>query len=205
MIIHVVAWAFRDDVAPSTRTEVNEGLARGAAIPQARGFALSENRSPVRQDGFTHAYLATFADQAALRAYQADVRHKPSGDQLVDVTSQLMVLDLECKPEDAPREKWHGLRHLVIWSLKDGTTPEEEREVVDGLYAARVVRPTLSLAVGRCLGLSKRTDGKTHMQVTTYDDYAGLEEFRADTVLHAPSGLRLQKYTAGTTVIDIVD
>ena len=77
--------------------------------------------------------------------------------------------------------------------------------MVDSLYAARVVKPTLSLAVGRCLGLSSRTSGKTHLQVTTYEDYAGLEEFRADSVLHAPSGLRLQKYTAGTTVIDVVD
>jgi hypothetical protein len=205
VIIHVVAWGFRDEVAADERAAVNDGLARGAAIPQARAFALSANRSPVRADGFTHAYLATFADRDALAAFQKDERHAPFGKRLVDVTSQLMVLDLECRPEDAPRDHWRGLRHLVIWSLKEGTTPDEEREVVDGLYAARVVKPTLSLAVGRCLGLSSRTWAKTHMQVTTYDGYAGLEEFRADTVLHAPSGLRLQKYTAGTTVIDIVD
>jgi len=205
VIIHVVAWAFPASVPEATRREINEGLARGAAIPQARTFALSENRSPVRQDGFTHAYLATFDDEAALKAYQADERHAPVGARLAETASQLMVLDLECKPEDAPRARWHGLRHLVIWSFKEGTTPEEEREVVDGLYAARVVKPTLSLAVGRNLGLSKRNWGKTHMQVTTYDDYAGLEEFRSDTALHAPSGLRLQKHTAGTTVIDIVD
>jgi hypothetical protein len=205
VIIHVVAWAFPDAPAAAVGREINDGLARGAEIPHVRSFALSENRSPVRQDGFTHAYLATFDDQAALRAYQADERHARFGVRLSETASQLMVLDLECKPEDAPRPGWRGLRHLVIWSFKDGTTPEEEREVVNGLYAARVVKPTLSLAVGRNLGLSKRNWGKTHMQVTTYDDYAGLEEFRADTVLHAPSGLRLQKYTAGTTVIDIVD
>ena len=205
MIIHVVAWAFRDEVAVAERDAVNEGLARGREIAQTRSFALSENRSPVRTDGFTHAYLATFADREALAAYQRDERHAPLGARLAETAAQLMVLDLECRPEDAPRERWHGLRHVVIWSFTQSTTAEEEREVVEGLYAARVVRPTLSLAVGRSLGLSARTFGRTHLQVTTYDDYAGLEEFRADTVLHAPSGLRLQKYSAGTTVVDVVD
>jgi hypothetical protein len=205
VIIHLVAWAFPESLDAARRSAVNDGLAGSAAIPQARTFALSENRSPVRQDGFTHAYVATFTDEAALKAYQADARHVEFGARLAETASQLMVLDLECKPEDAPRERWHGLRHFVIWSFKEGTTPDEEREVVDGLYAARVVKPTLSLAVGRNLGLSKRNWGKTHFQLTTYDDYAGLEVFRSDTALHAPSGLRLQKYSAGTTVIDVVD
>ena len=205
MIIHLVAWGFRDDVPASERVSVNAGIARGRDIPHAQTFALSENASPVRTDGFTHAYLATFADRAALAALQADPMHAPWSPRLVAAAAQLMVLDLECKPEDAPRGGWRGLRHCVIWSFKDGTTADAEREVVDGLYAARVVKPTLSLAVGRCLGLSQRTFGKTHMQVTTYDDFAGLEAFRSDTVLHVPSGLRLQKYTAGTTVIDVLD
>ena len=205
MLIHLVAWAFRDDVPANERVTINAGLARGREIAQSRTFALSENGSPVRAEGFTHAYLAAFADREALAAYQRDERHAPFGKRLTDASGQLMVLDLECGPEDAPPARWRGLRHCVIWSFKEGTTDAEEREVVDGLYAARVVRPTLSLAVGRCLGLSSRTSGKTHMQVTTYDDYAGLEEFRSDTALHAPSGLRLQKYTAGTTVIDVVD
>jgi len=205
VIIHVVAWAFRDQVAQSERDEVNEGLARGRAIPQARTFALSENRSPVRTDGFTHAYVATFDDRDALKEFQADPGHAPWSPRLVDASAQLMVLDLECKPEDAPRERWHGLRHCVIWHFKEGTTAEEERAVVDGLYAARVVAPTRSLAVGRSLGLSTRSFGHTHFQLTTYDDFAGLEVFRADTALHAPSGLRLQKHSAGTTVLDVVD
>ena len=205
MLIHLVAWAFRDDVPANERVTINAGLARGRDIPQAMTFALSENGSPVRADGYTHAYLATYAGREALAGFQKDERHAPWSKPLVDACSQLMVLDLECKPEDAPPQGWRGLRHCVIWSLKEGTTADEEREVVDGLYAARVVKPTRSLAVGRCLGISTRTAGKTHLQITTYDDYAGLEVFRSDTALHAPSGLRLQKYTAGTTVIDIVD
>jgi hypothetical protein len=67
------------------------------------------------------------------------------------------------------------------------------------------VAPTRSLAVGKSLGLSQRAFGRTHLQVTTYDDFAGLEEFRADTVLHAPSGKRLQAHAAATTVVDVLD
>ena len=205
MIIHLVAWSFRDDVPMSERVSINTGIARGRLAKQPRTFAQSENGSPVRTDGFTHAYLATFADQTALKSFQHDALHAPMAPRLVAAASQIMTLDLECKPEDAPREGQRGLRHCVIWSLKEGTTADEEREVIDGLYAARVVQPTHSLAVGRCLGWSTRTFGKTHMQVTTYDDFAGLEVFRADTALHAPSGLRLQKYSAGTTVVDVLD
>ena len=188
----------------SERVSVTAGIARGRDIAHAATFALSENASPVRADGFTHAYLATFADRAALTSFQQDPLHAPWSPRMVAATSQLLVLDLECEPEDAPPTKWRG-RHCVIWSFKEGTTADEEREVVDGLYTARGVKPTRSLAVSRNLGWSQRNTGKTHMQVTTYDDFAGLEVFRADTALHAPSGLRLQKHSAGTTVIDVVD
>jgi len=204
-VIHVVAWAFKETTPTAEREAVNGGLARGKGIASARTFALSPNRSPVRADGFTHAYLATFDDQGGLAAFQRDPIHAPWGPRLVEAASQLMVLDLECGTEDAPPRSWRGLRHLVIWCFKEGTTEEDERAVVEGLYSARVVKPTRSLAVGRNLGLSQRTFDRTHLQVTTYDDYAGLEEFRADTVLHAPSGKRLQAHAAATTVIDIVD
>lgn len=205
MIIHVVAWAFREGVAREERDAVNEGLASGRDISQARTFALSENKSPVRADGFTHGYVATFDDRAALSGFQADPAHAPWSPRLVDASAQLMVLDLECKPEDAPRRSWRGLRHCVIWHFKEGTTAEDERAVVDGLYAARVVPPTRSLAVGRSLGLSARSFGHTHLQVTTYDDFAGLEQFRADTTLHAPSGKRMQAHAATVTALDVVD
>ncbi len=201
----MVAWAFKETANAAERDAVNDGLARGKRIASARTFALSANHSPVRADGFTHAYLATFDDRDALAAFQRDPIHAPWGPRLVDAASQLMVLDLDCLAEDSPPRNWHGLRHVVIWFFKEGTTPEEQRAVVEGLYAARVVKPTRSLAVGASLGLSQRSFGRTHLQVTTYDDYAGLEEFRADTALHAPSGKRLQAHAAATTVIDVVD
>jgi hypothetical protein len=204
-VIHVVAWAFKEATSATDREAVNGGLAKGKSIAQVRTFALSENRSPVRTDGFTYAYLATFDDQAGLAAFQRDPVHAPWGPRLVDAAEQLMVLDLECRTEDAPRRNWRGLRHVVTWTFKEGTTADEEGAVVAGLYSARVVKPTRSLAVGRSLGLSQRSFGRTHLQVTTYDDDAGLEEFRADTALHAPSGKRLQAHAAATTVIDVVD
>ena len=93
MIIHLVAWSFRDDVPANERVTIDAGLARGRDIAQARTFAISENGSPVRADGLTHAYLATFADRDALASYQRDERHAPVGRRLADASAQLMVLE----------------------------------------------------------------------------------------------------------------
>jgi hypothetical protein len=205
VIIHVVGWGFRPDVPEDERRAVNEGLAQGARIRDARTFALGENRSPVRTNGLTHGYVATFADRDALAAFQRDPAHAPWSPRIVAAADPLLVLDLECTPEDAPREKWHGLRHVVAWSMKEGTSDDERTAVVSGLARQREVKPARSFAVGQNLGLSARSLGHTHLHVSTFDDFDGLEEFRSDTVIHAPAGLRMQASAANITVIDVVD
>jgi hypothetical protein len=205
VIIHVVGWGFRPDVPEDERRAVNEGLAQGAKIREARTFALGENRSPVRTNGLTHGYVATFADREALAAFQKDPTHAPWSPRIVAVADPLLVLDLECTTDDAPREKWRGLRHVVAWSMKEGTSDDERDAVVAGLARQREVKPARSFAVGPNLALSTRALGHTHLHVSTFDDFDGLEEFRSDTVIHAPAGLRMQASAAQITVIDIID
>ena len=205
MIIHVVGWGFRPDVPDDERRAVNEGLAQGATIREARTFALGENRSPVRTNGITHGYVATFADRDALAAFQRDPVHAPWSPRIVAAADPLLVLDLECTPDDAPRERSRGLRHVVAWAMKEGTPDAERTAVVNGLARQREVKPARSFAVGPNLGLSARSLGHTHLHVSTFDDFDGLEEFRSDTVIHAPAGLRMQASAAHITVIDVVD
>jgi hypothetical protein len=77
--------------------------------------------------------------------------------------------------------------------------------VIAGLARQREVEPARSFAVGPNLALSARSLGHTHLHVSTFDDFDGLEEFRSDTVIHAPAGLRMQASAAHITVIDIID
>jgi hypothetical protein len=204
-VIHVVAWSFNETTPDATRVAVNHGLAQGKAIAQARTFALGDNRSTARASGFTHLYVATFDDRDGLAAFQKDPIHAPWGPRLVEAAEQLLVLDLECKPEDAPRAGARGLRHIVAWHFKEGTTQQEERAVIDGLYGQRVVKPARSFAVGANLGLSGRSLGHTHLHVSSFDDFDGLEEFRSDTAIHAPAGKRLQAHAANVTALDVTD
>jgi Stress responsive A/B Barrel Domain len=204
-VIHVVAWSFKGATPESERHAVNDGLARGEAIPQARTFALGENKSTARANGFTHLYVASFDDRAALAAFQKDPLHAPWSPRLVDAAEQLLVLDLECSASDAPRAGVRGLRHVVAWSFREGTTEEEKRAVVEGLQRQREVRPAHSFAAGANLGLSARALGHTHLHVSTFDDFDGLEEFRSDTVIHAPAGKRMQASADQITALDVVD
>lgn len=204
-VIHVVAWSFKELTPEAERRAVSDGLAKGKGIAQARTFALGENVSPVRTNGLTHGYVASFDDKAALAAFQKDPVHAPWGPRLVDITDQLLVLDLECAEDDAPRPGGRGLRHVVAWSFKEGTGDEEKRAVVAGLQRQREVRPARSFAAGANLGLSARSLGHTHLHVSTFDDLGGLEEFRSDTVIHAPAGLRMQASAAHITVLDVID
>src|SRR6185503_6495942 len=100
MIIHVVGWGFRPDVPDDERRAVNEGLAQGATIREALTFALGENRSPVRTNGLTHGYVATFADQMALTVFQRSSIHAPWSPRIVAAADPLLVLDLECSSDD---------------------------------------------------------------------------------------------------------
>lgn len=204
-VIHVVAWSFKSATPDSERRAVNDGLAHGKEIPQARTFALGENKSTARANGFTHLYVASFDGRDALAAFQKDPIHAPWGPRLVDSAEQLLVLDLECSASDAPRAGLRGLRHVVAWSFKDGTTEDEKRVVVDGLARQRDVKPARSFAVGPNLGLSARSLGHTHLHVSTFDDFDGLEEFRSDTVIHAPAGRRMQASAAHVTALDVTD
>ena len=204
-VIHVVAWSFKSAAPDNERRTVNDGLAHGKGIPQARTFALGENKSTARANGFTHLYVASFDDREALAAFQKDPIHAPWGPRLVEAAEQLLVLDLECKSGDAPRARARGLRHVVAWSFKEGTTEDEKRAVVDGLQRQREVRPARSFAAGANLGLSPRSLGHTHLHVSTFDDFDGLEEFRSDTVIHAPAGKRMQASAEHITALDVMD
>jgi hypothetical protein len=204
-VIHVVAWSFKSAAPDSERRAVNDGLGQGKAIPQARTFALGENKSTARANGFTHLYVASFDDRAALAAFQKDPIHVPWSPRLVEASEQLLVLDLECATEDAPRAGLRGLRHVVAWSFKDDTADAEKKTVVNGLARQRDVKPARSFAAGPNLGLSARSLGHTHLHVSTFDDFDGLEEFRSDTVIHAPAGKRMQTSAALITALDVID
>ena len=204
-VIHVVAWSFKSAAPETERRAVNDGLAQGKGISQARTFALGENKSTARANGFTHLYVASFDGRDALAAFQKDPIHAPWGPRLVEAAEQLLVLDLECSASDAPRAGLLGLRHVVAWSFKDGTTDAEKTTVVDGLARQRDVKPARSFAAGANLGLSARSLGHTHLHVSTFDDFDGLEEFRSDTVIHAPAGKRMQASAAQITALDVMD
>ena len=149
--------------------------------------------------------MASFDDAAGLAAFQKDPIHAPWGPRLVDASEQLLVLDLECAAADAPQPGLSGLRHVVAWSFRDGTDAAEVQAVVDGLRRQRAVRPARSFAAGPNLGLSARALGHTHLHVSTFDDLAGLEEFRSDTIIHAPAGRRMQASAARITALDVMD
>ena len=204
-VIHVVAWTFKGTAPDTERRAVNDGLAKGKGIPEARTFALGENKSTARANGFTHLYVASFDGRDGLASFQKDPLHAPWSPRLVEAAEQLLVLDLECSASDAPRSGLRGLRHVVAWSFKDGTTEDEKRAVVDGLQRQRDVRPARYFAAGANLGLSARSLGHTHLHVSTFDDFDGLEEFRSDTVIHAPAGKRMQASAAQITALDVID
>jgi hypothetical protein len=204
-VIHVVAWSFKEATPETERRAVNDGLAKGKGIAPARTFALGENKSTARANGFTHLYVASFDDRDALAAFQKDPIHAPWGPRLVEAAERLLALDLECRSGDAPRAGLRGLRHVVAWSFKDGTADAEKTTVVDGLARQREVKPARSFAAGPNLGLSARSLGHTHLHVSTFDDFDGLEQFRSDTVIHAPAGKRMQASAAHITALDVMD
>lgn len=205
MIIHTVAWGFKPEVTPAEARSINEGIAQGAKAPMTRSFALGENLDPKSKAAFPYLYVATFDDHAAAAAFQTDPTHVTASPRLVAAAAQLLVLDLEAQPNEAPAPGKRSLRHIVAWRFAEGTTPVEESAVIEGLRGTGVVKPTRSMAAGANVGSSAYALGFTHLYVGTWDDVAGLEEFREDTVHHLPAGTRLRQHVAEpATAFDVL-
>jgi hypothetical protein len=96
MIDHVIMFR-ADGLSNEGSTELMEQLGRLAEVPGILGFALGKNFGD-RSRGFDYCLRVTFADKAALDAYQEDPLHLDVVRYNRAVTDEHICVDFEWEP-----------------------------------------------------------------------------------------------------------
>ena len=96
---HVVFFKFKDSATPDQVQVVEKAFIELAKkVDTVKAFEWGTNVSPEgKNDGFTHCFLATFADKAGLDVYLPHPAHGEFVSQLKPIIDKVCVLDYVAK------------------------------------------------------------------------------------------------------------
>jgi len=99
LLRHVVLFKFKDDAEKSAIEKVENGFrALPTHIPEIKGFEWGTNNSPEGLDqGFTHCFFVSFADEAGRDVYLPHPKHKEFVEILKPILDKGLVLDYWAK------------------------------------------------------------------------------------------------------------
>jgi stress responsive alpha/beta barrel protein len=129
-----------------------------------------------RNDGFTHAFLLTFKDDAGRAAYLPHPEHKAFGDVLRSHLAKVFVIDYWGTPEKTQLTK--PLKHAVFFTFKEGTSDDEIKAVEEGLAALPAkIDVVKGLEWGTNNSPEKHDEGITHCFMFTFESEKALKEY----------------------------
>ena len=178
---HAVFFKFKESSsAEDIQGVVDAFRALPEQIEEIIDFQWGTNNSPEGfDDGFTHCFLLTFADEAGREVYLPHAAHKAFGDVLRPHMDDVFVIDYWGTPPAESLEK--PLKHAVFFKFKDDTSAAD----VEAIEAAFALLPSQIDAIkafewGRNNSPESHDDGFTHCFMVTFDS----EEGRATYLPH---------------------
>jgi hypothetical protein len=169
-----------DSSADDIQRIVDAFCALPQKIDSIKAFEWGTNNSPEGlDDGFTHCFLLTFADEQGRAAYLPHPDHKAFGQRLGPHLDDVFVVDYWAEPTDPRRER--ALRHAVFFQFK----PSADRETVAEMERAFAALPAKIDAVaafewGTNNSPEGHADGFTHCFLVTFPS----EEARSTYLPH---------------------
>jgi hypothetical protein len=177
---HAVFVKFKDDASAK---DVDKVVAAFDALPKKidaiKDYQAGKNISTYGfDDGFTHCFLLTFADEAGRATYLPHPDHKAFGAALRPHLDKVFVVDYWGKPEKTRKER--ELKHGLFLKFKDSATAEQVKEVEDGLEKLPSQCDTIkAFEWGKNNSPETHDEGFTHCYMFTFDDPKGLKEYAA--------------------------
>ncbi|QEF96810.1 Stress responsive A/B Barrel Domain protein [Stieleria maiorica] len=178
MLRHAVFFSFKDSSSEEDIQGVVDAFAElPSKIDSIIDFQYGVNNSPEGlDDGFTHCFLLTFADDAGRQEYLPHPAHKAFGDVLRPHMKDVFVLDYWGDSKQVQPEK--PLQHAVFFKFKDSASREEVAKV-EQAFAALPEKIDAIKAFEWSTNNSpeKHDDGFTHCFLVTFDSEAGREAY----------------------------
>ncbi len=182
---HAVFFKFKDGTSDADVEKVVSAFdALPKKIDSIKGYQRGKNFSPAGfDDGFTHCFLVTFADEAGRAKYLPHPDHKAFGDVLRPHLDKVFVVDYWGKPEKDAKER--EVKHALFLKFKESATPEE----IQGVEEAIAKLPSQCKTIkgfewGKNNSPETHDEGFTDCFMLTFDDPAGLKAY-AESPEHA--------------------
>jgi hypothetical protein len=181
MLRHAVFFKFKES---SSQADIQKVVDAFVALPEKIDaivdFQYGTNNSPEGlDDGFTHAFLLTFKDEAGRAEYLPHPAHKAFGEVLRPHLEDVFVIDYWGDSDQTLPKK--PLQHAVFFKFKDDADPQAVRRV-ERAFAALPAKIDAIKAFewGTNNSPEPHDDGFTHAFLVTF----GSEQGRADYLPH---------------------
>ena len=178
VVRHAVFFKFKESSTEADIQNVSEAFAAlPNDIPEIIDFQWGENNSPEsHDDGFTHCYLLTFADDAGRDLYLPHKAHKAFGDVLRPHMADVFVIDYYGKAGESGIEK--ELKHAVFFKFKDDADPADVEKVEQAFAALpEKIDAIKHFEWGVNHSPEKHDDEFTHCFMVTFDSEDGRKAY----------------------------
>lgn len=175
---HTVFFSFNEE---STEEDVQGVVDAFRALPsrisEIIDFEWGVNNSPEGlDDGFTHCFILTFADEAGRAAYLPHEAHKDFGDVLRPHMKDVFVIDYWGDKDMAAVES--PLRHAVFFRFKSDAAEADVKNIEEAFAALPgKIEEIKAFEWGINNSPEKHDDGFTHCFFVTFDSDAGREAY----------------------------
>ena len=174
---HAVFFKFKDTSSPEdVQTVVDAFAALPTKIDAIKDFEWGTNNSPEgKDDGFTHCFFITFADEKGREEYLPHAEHMNFVDTLLSHLDKVFVLDYWGNPSE-PAEK--ELRHAVFFKFKDDAAPEDVAKAEQAFAALpEKIDAIKAFEWGTNNSPESHDEGFTHCFFITFDSEEGRDEY----------------------------
>ena len=181
---HAVFFKFKDGTSDADIQKVVDAFdALPKKIDSIQGYERGKNVSTIGfDDGFTHCFLLSFADEAGRATYLPHPDHKAFGTTLGPHLDKAFVIDFWSTSEKSPKER--QLKHALFLKFKDGASKAEIKDLEDSLAKLPSQIDTIkALEWGTNNSPETHDEGFTHAFLFTFDDAKGLKTY-ADAPEH---------------------
>jgi hypothetical protein len=175
---HAVFFKFKDGTSDADVGKIVEAFdALPKKIDSIKDYQRGKNVSPSGfDDGFTHCFLLTFADEAGRKKYLPHPDHKAFGDMLRPHLDKVFVIDYWGKPEKERKDR--ELKHALFLKFKESASPDQVKEVEEAI--AKLPSQCDSVKAfewGKNNSPETHDEGFTDCFMFTFDDAKGLKAY----------------------------
>lgn len=171
---HAVFFSFKETSTPEQIQEVVDAFAAlPSKISEIIDFQYGTNNSPEgKNDGFTHCFLLTFANEAGRTTYLPHEAHKAFGDVLRPHMKDVFVIDYWGTESNKTPEK--ALQHVVFFRFKEDAAQQDIIKVEDAFATLpEKIESIKGFEWGKNNSPEKHDDGFTHCFLVTFDSEEG--------------------------------